>query len=851
MTTSPPALPTETSLPPRRSHKLRWFFLLLFTFFALLFAILALLPTWLSSEHWKESILNKVRPMLRSRLLCDSWTLGWTHGVTLRGLEVSNPPGFMGKRALSIGEVHADVSLLPLIRGIVEVEVRILEPEIELEIDPEGRLNLLSLEAERPSRGPDDRGPVVVHTGEAGTPGFFRTKNIQLAFTLRKGRIRIHDRQRGIDSSITNLEIRIGNQAPGDPVRLSIEGRLQEGDEGTAGSFAVTAEAPLLPEFPYALTLRTTGIDLARFDRLVKAFLPETFEVFEGRIEGDLGMRVDRKSGRASLSGNLQVRNLEILGGPLGEGRGLAGSRWSIRPNLVFDPSSRRIEVEGTEIDLGFLKVRAMAKAAARALLARGSAVGNALGLDLELDLAALADQPGLLPPGTWKGRVRPRVAFFLEAGREPGEGPLPFAAEVLGEELAGSGPSLPEGFVMPERFRLAAKGTLEPEAGGRTRGEWSIRAKGLDGKGRFRFEDPIAEGSFDLLVDTEEGAGWIAPLLPEGLKLESRGSLTGTLRSDLSARRSADSGPSKNPRPFRLAEALKGITLDGSLLAPVVSYLGNRLVGFHEKLKIENGRLELKPAGASRLNGAPFDLRLGIEPRPAVEKLRLDLLWRGGKAAYGATPALRYLVPLLAGLPTGDLDRLAGIDFSTTANLELSVEGPLPVPGSVMTSLLSWSGRGVLKLSDGSFTPAAGVASLLKPLGIPGKLAFDRLRSEFRVRDGKLLTEAFEMGGKDGVLTLSGAVSLAGEMDYRIDLTDLLTRHRDGKRILAALGDRRLEARLRGTFGKPEIEVEDFMETVLKGGIENAFRGLLEGLRSGKSPAGALKDLLKGLRKK
>ncbi len=294
--------------------------------------------------------------------------------------------------------------------------------------------------------------------------------------------------------------------------------------------------------------------------------------------------------------------------------------------------------------------------------------------------------------------------------------------------------------------------------------------------------------------------------------------------------------------------ELMDSLLVKGQLTAPRLQYLGNDLETFRQNIELKNGILKLEPEKEAKLNGGQFQFRASAPLASEDKPFSFNLSWRGGKAGGGVIPILRYAFPLLAGIPIDDVSKIAGVDFSSIASIQLQGSGPIPKDS---IALNRWSGKGSIHLSKGGFRPSKQLEGLLKLLGQKSKITFDDAAAQFEIKDGRLATHNLKMGGKDGIILLKGWTSLGGTLNYRIDLTDIFKKSKKGRQILKARGDKPIQIQMTGSLTSPTLQAEDFVKNFLQDGLKNAAKGFLQGLQKGKTPGGALKDLLKGLKGK
>ncbi|MFK7740465.1 MAG: hypothetical protein AB8H80_09075 [Planctomycetota bacterium] len=264
------------------------------------------------------------------------------------------------------------------------------------------------------------------------------------------------------------------------------------------------------------------------------------------------------------------------------------------------------------------------------------------------------------------------------------------------------------------------------------------------------------------------------------------------------------------------------------------------------------DGKLAVKTSPTSMLDGAPLLLQANVgldefDRMPTTASLK----WNGGDLTGGATKALRYAMPLFAGLDA-EVAKVVG-----KVDLDLSFDGPaMKLEGQTWANWLnSWSGSGALGLLDTAFAPSTELQGLLAPLGplsngtVPvatnGRLKIDSFRAPFAFAKGVVEAKATEWMAAGQKIGLSGNIGFDGKVDYAVDLSSLLKGHKDGERVLKALGGSLPAARLNGTVDSPALglprleniatkllqqEGKNLLEKGLKEGLQNGLNGLFGG---------------------
>ena len=834
--------PQPAAPKPRKKSRLkRVLYLMAFIAGVLVAAVLIGGPLLLSSKMAEGYVLEAVQPHLRGEVKLDDVSFSWGRGFEISGLRVDNPTGYSKTPALELGAARAGISFTSLLRGKFKASIYVEKPVLHVEVLEDGSINYKELARSDGSGssgggsgggGHDDKGE--------DNDSFDR---VQLRFELRNGTVVIDDKQRKLRQEISGIRVDLANDAFGAPLKLSADANVQTGG-GKTGTVRATAQIRPADAQPLDFfTFDTSGIELGDYEPLVSAFVPgDRFESFRGRLQGQLSARPAEGGERGyEVVGDLTVSQLDVRGGALGEGRGIVSPTWTIKPNLRIDPKTKTAAIDGTVVDVGFAKITSLPSASHKLLF--GDAIPSApLALQVDIDLAELGKQP-LLPKGQYKGKVQ-----VLVGGTMPNDdGTLPFAMLVGGSHLAVQGDFMPEGSKLPQFFTLASTGKVD---GNTTTGKWTLESQVAKGGGDYR----VAQGwsaSAKLELLTKELQGLIAGFLPKGMTLTGPSTLELTASGARKAAQGVGGRDDKHGGLFSPGTA-SNYKLSGKLSAPKLSYLGNALEGFAQSFSLDGGVLHTKTLEGGKLNGGPLALGFEVSGLEGEEqRFDFDFSWKNGTAKGGLTPLLQYAVPLLAGLPTKNLDRVAQIDFSSKAGFVLKGGGPLPKSGTkLLDALKAWNANGELRLADGAFSPATQLAPLMKLFEDKSRIKFDDILTKLRVEGGRVYTKGFRMGGKDGTVTIDGSTALSGELAAKVDFTDLLAKHKDGKRALSLLKGKRLTLDIAGTLWSPKVDVADFAQDLLKKGLENAVGDFLKGLGEGKDPGKALKDILRGLGK-
>lgn len=293
------------------------------------------------------------------------------------------------------------------------------------------------------------------------------------------------------------------------------------------------------------------------------------------------------------------------------------------------------------------------------------------------------------------------------------------------------------------------------------------------------------------------------------------------------------------------LEQLLADVEVDAAVQARHLVVSGFDLSGLDASLRMQDGKLAFDTGKGTQLNTGGLQLQLQSDlQQPSALPFQLQLHWRGGKVAGETTALLRYVVPLLAGV------QATAASFDSGIDLGLELKGAaMPQSGQSWLQLLNtWEGSGNIALTDGEVQPAPALQGLLSLLGQQGSLAIDRLAGGFTLKQGTIDTQLMRWISKGQDYGLSGKVRLDGKLDVGIDVTAMLQQHKDGQKVAAVLGDRKLMVGLDGTLEAPQLSLPDVGKLLAEALQQDAGQTLQQTARDALQKA--LDDLLKGKKK-
>lgn len=281
----------------------------------------------------------------------------------------------------------------------------------------------------------------------------------------------------------------------------------------------------------------------------------------------------------------------------------------------------------------------------------------------------------------------------------------------------------------------------------------------------------------------------------------------------------------------------------NASLQVKTMDVAGFALRDIGLDLVMKDGAVSLITTPASKLDGGALAANISINLKDFGKMpMTASLKWNGGKLTGGATQALRYVMPLFAGLDP-DTARVIG-----DVNLDLNFNGPAMMQENqtLLGWLDAWTGDGSLGLANTAFAPSKELEGLLAPLGpltknaVPvgenGRLKVDSFNAPFAFAKGIITSKSSEWSAAGQKIGLSGNIGFDGKMDYAMDLSALLKGRKDGEKVLKALKGKLPPANLTGSLDAPKLGLPDLEEIaksliqdqgadLLKKGLEGLFK--------------------------
>lgn len=414
--------------PPANVRGSRWKrpLRLMFVVFTLLVVLVALLPYALMGVVRKETARELSRK-LGTQVRIEKLSFGWFSGFQLEDVEIGNPRDFDATRpALRIEHAHADIALLPLLRGQFGIDSEVRGLHVRVDQTEDGRTNLEELaraagiefettqtedasQPGRPSRNRSTGSGRSARTPDADPQVVDTARAMRIHLALVDSSIEIR-RAGEVIESIAGMTFAMDKDAGSSKLHLRFGAELRPTAASDAsGALALDIEGNLTTQ-DGTLRGRANKIDLARWRPLLESMFGAAAVVAcEGHVDGTFDVQFERNGEQEIRSeGKLTIADLH-LAGPWLDGLTLRAERITVQPGFggpetVLHAVASDVEnlLPATHFDFG-LEARglefartgedALAFAALRLAIAK-SAKSPKLQLDLETATAPDASAP-------------------------------------------------------------------------------------------------------------------------------------------------------------------------------------------------------------------------------------------------------------------------------------------------------------------------------------------------------------------------------------------------------------------------------------------------------------------------
>jgi uncharacterized protein involved in outer membrane biogenesis len=752
--------------------------------------VVALLPYVVSLDRVRDQIVGRIEAALQRKVEVGAMRLQILSGlgVGLEDVTVYNPPGWQQPYLLKAGTLSIKVAWRPLLHRRIEItRMTLRDGELVVERDAQGRLNLAGAPGAQPAAQTPPTDVPPAPSGAGAQPGTSPLAGLRIAdVTLEKMSVTFVDRLivpgQAVATTARDLELHLRDVALGTPIPIDMAATVL-----TDGGRNVRLRGHVGP-IPENFRIDAAPIDV-RFEasdvRLEKLapYLGPTLPLAQGRLGGEFTLQGSMAS-NLRLTGNLSLADAALRAGAMSDAATVLPTLASTQAIAVDLPAAR---AELTEVAINVAGIQALIKGAVHTFTTTPQ---------LDLQLATNQFQPAALLAQV------PALAALVPAPTDV-RGTAQLQATLKGA---------------PQDLRSEAQIDLR-----------DIALK----SGSFNGGDPAGGG---MLLETDQTgvrlATHLVPAEPPQVHVDVQAQ---RLVFDQRAARAPAPASDAQPKPaMRTAPAQP--TLPPMTLSGQVRIAQGRLkqVNFQQltaDLSLAKGLL--KTTHQMTLYGGTSQGTTQVDLTQAEPSYTVD----ARVASFNVGQALDELTPAKNTFQ-GRLDtdmRLAGRGFAWEAvQKHLSGDGRVKIADAQLTQL--------------DFLPQ--LSQLLQNMGglvgftLPGGWEhgpWRTIETDWRLREGKILTDRLRLRREGVEALLSGYVGLDQTIDYTgtLFLPAKVTGRRGVPVILRQddAGRLMLPFTVHGTLSAPRVSVDE------KALIERAPQELVDRVR--KQLGGKIDELL------
>jgi hypothetical protein len=404
--------------PPAAPRKRRRFpvFRIALALFVILVLLVAFAPTLLSGRV-RQGVVDAARDVLQVPVELETMSLGWTSGVSGKGLRIANPEGFGDRPFLELDSFEGDVAKLSLLGGRIDGRANARGLRVTIVQLPDGTTNLDEFQkraggaVQIETTGGEGPRPEPAPREPGEDPGASKREFEELLANLRFDLsledsvvevLRFEDGELTPVERMEGMRVRLAKGFGQNSATIDFNTSLASlpGRE-EPGHIDLDADIDLTFDHPARLTLDCAGVELSRYQPIAAGFFePGDIEHMAGEVRSNLRAEVALKERwSAVLDGETTIEKPRFAGAAFG-GLDLQAPRWVLQPGLTVTAAETAdgipsVANDSIHIDLGFVRVDSAAKDKGKALLD-----ASTLALDFTLDLDRLRDTGLPLPEG-------------------------------------------------------------------------------------------------------------------------------------------------------------------------------------------------------------------------------------------------------------------------------------------------------------------------------------------------------------------------------------------------------------------------------------------------------------------
>jgi AsmA-like C-terminal region/AsmA family/Domain of Unknown Function (DUF748) len=327
--------------------------------------VVALLPYVVSLDSVRDQIVGRIEAALQRKVEVGAVRLQILSGLGagLEDVTIYNPPGWEQPHLLKAATLSVKVAWRPLLQRRIQITRMILrDGEVVIERDAQGRLNLAGADSAQPAAQipPPDVQP---SPGGAGAqPGTSPLAGLRVAdVTLQRMSVTLVDRLvvpgQAIATTARDLELHLRDVALGAPIPIDMAAAvLTDGGRNVRlrGHLGPIPENFRIDAAPVDVRLETSDV---RLDRLAP-YLGPTVPLAQGRLGGEFTLQ-GSMAGNLRLTGNLSLADAALRAGAMSDTPTALPPLTSTQAITVDLPAAR---ADLTEVAINVAGIQALIK---------------------------------------------------------------------------------------------------------------------------------------------------------------------------------------------------------------------------------------------------------------------------------------------------------------------------------------------------------------------------------------------------------------------------------------------------------------------------------------------------------
>lgn len=351
----------------------------------LLLILIIMIPTFISSDASKNRIVSVLESIINREVQIDDLNMSWSDGLDIRNVLIKERSGFPGDTFVKVRRIKCNIGLFSLIKKQIKIKDFLIDgPEVYLKRNKEGVFNyediVKTVETTSSSGKEDDHVPPATkkHSEQEEYPPIAAPLlfEIEINMNISNGKFAFIDLASNEKTVIKDFNTTLNINALDRPIEFKsefdIEAKGKTEHANISLNISLAKDGKFAPEdingvfnMQTSFAQITANFDMARFkgeggtglDLSLKMDLNELTEKFALMLALPVGMQMKgtvnskftatgRLDNIINISGNTEVLNLNISGGPIGM-IPIMQPKLSLNQSIDIDIPGNNVNVHG------------------------------------------------------------------------------------------------------------------------------------------------------------------------------------------------------------------------------------------------------------------------------------------------------------------------------------------------------------------------------------------------------------------------------------------------------------------------------------------------------------------------